>query len=269
MKRLFPVALFALVVPIVLNAQMILNEVMYYPDPNEPEWVELYNAGTESVTIVGWTIREDSNSSGSSTVPFSSVVPAGDYLVVTGNLTKFTERWGEIPSPVIEAGFSYLNNNGGDCVRLRNGAGETVDEVCYEDAWGGKSGRSLERKGATMPSMDSASWGTAIDENKGTPGRSNSIATVAVPSLPAETETTVQLFPNPAAEYVRVTLPDFHAANTTEVQIIDAGGALLRTLPISSEHLILSVEDLPCGLYRLCFKGSARNGAGRFFTVLR
>lgn len=165
-------ALSALLLPFALRAQVVINEVMYAPDPHEPEWVELYNAGSEAIALDGWRIYEDSNSTASGI--YATIGP-NEYLVVARDSARFVERWGEVDSPVTGAIFSYLNNSGGDCVKLRGANGELQDEVCYGDLWGGKSGRSLERKGAICPSNDSASWGTSVDATKGTPGRANSI----------------------------------------------------------------------------------------------
>lgn len=274
MKPLLPAAFVLALLPSFLHSQVILNEIMYFPEPHEPEWVELYNAGTEPVTIQGWTIREDSNSSGSGTVPFSAVMPAGSYLVITGDLEKFTDRWGEIPAPVIEAGFSFLNNDKGDCVRLRNGSGGTVDEVCYGGDWEGRNGKSLERRSPEMPSVDSATWGGSVDPDKGTPGRANSIGTSAVPSAPAAGAMEIEAFPNPAAGYVRVRLNDPAATEPRELLILDMSGAVIRTVVRnagtaagSEEHIPLA--GLPSGLYRICIRGNEEESAGVFITVLR
>lgn len=252
-----------LLFPVLLKTQVILNEVMYFPDPNQPEWVELYNAGTESVIIQGWTIREDSNSDGS--VPFSAEIFPGGYLVITGNRAAFTERWGEIPSPLIEAGFSYLNNNGGDCVRLRDNMNGTIDEFCYDDSWGGRNGRSLERRSSHMPSADSQSWGTSIDLGKGTPGRSNSLA---VSEVPLENATELLLFPNPAAEYVHIRLPESFLSKQVTVTILDLNGTVLLTTAILSREAVVSVIAIPSGLYQLRLKNGEEE-TGQFFTVVR
>lgn len=270
MKPLLPFAFVLALLPSFLHSQVILNEIMYFPDPNQPEWVELYNAGTDPVTIQGWTIREDSNSSGSGTVPFFAVMPAGSYLVITGDLEKFADRWGEIPSPVIEAGFSFLNNNGGDCVRLRNGSGGTVDEVCYGGDWDGRNGKSLERRSPEMPGADSATWGGSVDPDKGTPGRANSIGTSAVPALPDAGAMEIEAFPNPAAGYVRVRMKSAAPEKPTEWLIADMAGALVRRgVTAGGSEETLSLAGLPSGLYRICIRGNEEQSAGVFITVLR
>ena len=251
MNRFLLLALAAVLFPICGNAQIIINEVMYYPDPHEPEWIELYNAGSETVEVTNWTIREDSNSAGSDY--FSATIPAGGYLVVTGNLENFTERWGELPSPVIEASFSYLNNNGGDCVRLRGNSGTEVDMVCYEDEWGGRNGKSLERRSPASPSMEQASWGTSTAPEKGTPGTINSLVASGVQENGTGFNTPdFRIYPVPAIDILSIA---FNHERLTErdltLQVISTDGQSVQTSTMRKKQAQMSVQNIPAGAYLL------------------
>lgn len=260
MHRFVLSGLIVLLAAVSLRAQVVINEVMYYPDPNEPEWVELYNAGSESVSIKNWTIREDSNSSGSE--PFSITLEPGTFVVITGNASAFAECWGEIPAPVVEAGFSFLNNNGGDCVRLRGNGLESIDEVCYEDTWGGRSGKSLERRSPFAPSADSATWGSSIDGEKGTPGRTNSLTTTGVRSDTGRTEEShLRIVPNPAHDYFEVAF-DENVLGRGHVRIITADGRTVRRLENVAGHAEISLKGLPAGLYLVEVIGDINHGGG-------
>lgn len=251
MNRFLLLALAAFLLPLCTHAQIIINEVMYYPDPHEPEWVELYNAGSAAVELHNWSIREDSNTAGSGT--FSTTIPAGGYLVVTGNLETFSERWGEIPSPVIESSFSYLNNNGGDCVRLRGNLGEEVDVVCYGNEWGGRSGRSLERRSPASPSMEQASWGTSESPEKGTPGKENSLFISTAPEDGTGfTTPQFRLYPVPAHDILTIAFNDGqHTGTDLILQIISNDGKSIETTTMTQERTQVPVQNFPTGTYLL------------------
>jgi hypothetical protein len=43
---------------------MVINEIMYSPGLQEPEWVEVYNAGTGAVDLRDWMIADALATSG-------------------------------------------------------------------------------------------------------------------------------------------------------------------------------------------------------------
>jgi DNA/RNA endonuclease YhcR with UshA esterase domain len=85
-----------------------INEFVSSPEKDEPEWIELVNRSTESVSTAGWTIED---STGKQTpVPEVNLGPV-EYLVIENPLAKL--------------------NNSGDSVILRNPNGDVVDAVDY------------------------------------------------------------------------------------------------------------------------------------------
>jgi hypothetical protein len=90
----------------------------------EPEeYVEVYNAGTEAVQLLGWTLRDIENH----VFVFPTfVLGAGQYCRVYTNLYR--------PQ---NCGFSYFSpapiwENNGDCAYIRDAAGRSVSEFCYD-----------------------------------------------------------------------------------------------------------------------------------------
>ncbi len=71
------------------SAQVLINEVMFNPDPASQEsarnhqWIELFNAGTDPVELSGWSVAGADGVAGASarSLP-SGALPSGGYLVV-------------------------------------------------------------------------------------------------------------------------------------------------------------------------------------------
>jgi hypothetical protein len=106
---------------------IVLNE--FVPNKSKDEWVELYNRSGVDVGVNGWYIYDDTNTggvqiTGANTNTGGTIVPAHGWLVV--NLNK-----------------NYLNNSGGDTVKLYSGVygtGTLIDKHSYTvDAPEGKS----------------------------------------------------------------------------------------------------------------------------------
>lgn len=154
---------------------VIINELMYAPSSGQPEWVELYNSGPDSINIKDWTIC---NKTG---VRYAirrsdSFIHSHSYLVLT-NSNSFADYHPEAIGSFILVDWSqYFLVNTGDTVTLRDNHGRTVDSVYYTPSWGGSGGKSLERKSASGPSRTQNNWGSSIDPAGCTPGRVNSIS---------------------------------------------------------------------------------------------
>ena len=110
-----------------------INEVMFNPT-DSVEWVELYNGGTSSVDLNGWSISDEDSSS---EYVFSAVIelPRDSYLVIRSDNgtddTDFTDGQGTIYA---NHGADYAN--GSDQVALYDGTQQIIDFI----AWGGAAG---------------------------------------------------------------------------------------------------------------------------------
>ena len=58
----------------------MINEIE--SDPN-PDWVEFYNRGSSTVTLTGWTVRDDDPNNTAYTFPAGTTIAPGAYFVVT------------------------------------------------------------------------------------------------------------------------------------------------------------------------------------------
>jgi hypothetical protein len=155
---------------------IIVNEIMYAPAGGEPEWIELLNTDTFGIPLARWKVGDSGSPEGKEITTIPLTLPAGGIVVIARSATDLAATRPGCEAGCIEmVGLPSLNNTG-DNLMLRDPAGFTVDSVCYLPAWGGSSGRSLERKDERGAGEDGANWGSSIDSGGATPCRRNSIA---------------------------------------------------------------------------------------------
>ena len=155
---------------------IVINEFLANPaavsDANG-EWIELYNAGTTTVSLLNWTIRDAFGNFDVIDTPLS--IDAGKYVVLGVN-----------GDPTLNGGvtvdFVYSSqvslNQSGDQIILRDAAGVTVDSIAYP----GTVVLNGTSRGLTDPTVDNADAGSAnwVPQtsvfgagDRGTPGARN------------------------------------------------------------------------------------------------
>ena len=151
---------------------IVINELHYNPAAGNGEFVELFNAGDDTVDISGWDLD------GMFTFPASTLLAAGDFLVVTESLADFA-----VDHPGVNA-LEWTSgglSNGGENVRLDNADGIEVDAVEYDDGndpgevWPPEADGGGPSLSLLDPSFDNArveSWALSLATN-GTPGAAN------------------------------------------------------------------------------------------------
>ena len=248
MSRHLPFLL-ALVLPVLVRADVVINEIMYHPSSERTteEFIELHNTGPAPVNLEGWKLT----SGVSFTFPNVSL-PAGGYLAVAADRTAFAAKYPTVTNLV--AGWSGQLSNAANTVVLADSRGVQVDMVDYADdgdwaarerddsdsgyrGWRWRSqadghGRSLELINAAFDNSHGQNWG-ASSRPEGTPGAVNSIATADI----APVVTRVRHFPlvPTSSEVVTVTatvIDDRAAAVTVTVHYRKEGSATWTTAPM-------------------------------------
>lgn len=154
---------------------VVVNEIMYAPAGDEPEWVELYNPTQRPVNLGGWKISDNRTTSGAPIAPPDfTVPPTGFALIVRDSL--FSTIHDSVSAPIAVVPFPSLNNTTPDAVVLTDLRGITMDSVAYDPNWGGSNGLSLERIDHRSPSSDASNWITSVSPDGSTPGTANSLA---------------------------------------------------------------------------------------------
>jgi len=161
--------------PNAIAAQSILI-TEFLPDPTpiiglpEAEFVELYNRSDSIVFLDGITI----NGYG---IPLGNSIPSKEYLILfKGDSMLFPSEILQVPCPNLP---TYLLNNTGDAIVLKDAFGTIIDSLHYSSGWYNitpSDGISLERN-SLEPNCGNGSvfWSTSLANSGGTPGYNNSV----------------------------------------------------------------------------------------------
>ncbi len=151
---------------------LVINEIMFEPYDDEPEWFEVVNTSNKKINLSGWTIADEYRSIKLPDTSFY-LLPS-EYLVISAkdNLESFYE---EIPARILKVNLPSLNNLS-DVVALYDHYHNKIDSVHYSKKWGGGKTFSLERISYNSDSNDSLNWQTCFSKTRGTPGKTNSLS---------------------------------------------------------------------------------------------
>jgi hypothetical protein len=160
-----------------------INEIMFSPPDGGTEWVELVSAAGAEVDPTGWLLGDGDDMHAVVIAPdgdsgfVAPLVPPGGYLVVAKSPAALAQQ----ACPVARTdGWEALSAS--DRVVLRDSFGTPIDDVTYDDAWGGGRGVSLERVRADIAASEPCNWGGSVDPSGGTPCGQNSIHLPASPA---------------------------------------------------------------------------------------
>ncbi|RPI03183.1 MAG: hypothetical protein EHM64_12720, partial [Ignavibacteriae bacterium] len=156
-----------------ITSDILINEIMYCPAGDEPEWVELFNTTSDTIDIKKWRISDSNTSIKSWITRERKAVPPRSFMVVAKD-ASFAEFHPGVP--FVAADFSAFNNFTPDAVVIYDNHGNAIDSVMYTPSWGGQNGKSLERVDQEWSSQQSINWGSSRDSAGSTPGFINSIA---------------------------------------------------------------------------------------------
>lgn len=187
-RGLFAAVLVLSCAPSVVQAQVVINEIMYDPSGADSgrEWVELYNDGSADVVITGgtgsgsWRVCDGAAVSDCSKHSLvinvaegvgrgTLTVPVGGYVLVASNPAVFMSDYAGSYS-VAKSSLNLTNTAG--AVVLLDGSGAVVDAVSYaKDKGANGDGNSLQRMngawGASAPTPGAANASTAAPSGNG------------------------------------------------------------------------------------------------------
>jgi hypothetical protein len=176
--KVFPLV-FLLSFPSVSFAQVIINEIAWMGIPidgvDEKQWwryefLELYNAGEQEVSLQGWKVELRNGEVLEFTILLYGVLPAKEYFLVAAS-DKISG---------VNVNYATLSGkfkNSGQRVVLKDSAGVVVEELDAQQGWfAGDNDLKLtmERRFFDRPAADSENWGSS-QEAGGTPKSPNSV----------------------------------------------------------------------------------------------
>ncbi len=227
---------------------VVVNEIMYAPVGTEPEWVELFNTNTDSISLKDWLVSDNVVTSRKIISPSTIMIPPAGYVLLTRDSAALIDVHPNIQSRIINvSGFPTLNNSG-DQVVLYDNRSATMDSVPYLPGWGGNSGgKSIERVDSRGSSTQQSNWSTSRDAARSTPGQRNSIsrkdhdlavsALVISPALPVRGDSITAM--------MTVRNPGFVEASGYVLQLFD--DANRDSLPQPGEMVHAANQSFPLG----------------------
>ncbi len=153
---------------------LIINEVMYSPADNEPEWIELVNVSDDSINIKDWSVGDLLTTPTKNFITNSDIFIKPDEFLVIAKDTSFNSAHPEVTSKVFFTNFGTLGNSV-DGIIVYDFRDGIIDSLLYRSSWGGRKGFSLERISFDEETNDSTNWTTSLDLSGSTPGEPNSI----------------------------------------------------------------------------------------------
>ena len=198
----------------------VVNEIMYNPSENEPEWLEIkINKFIPHLTLFYVFTNNDS-------VIVENTNSEYILLVHSEEDTEFLQENYDLSETPIVTGLASLSN-GGEQIILKDECGNIIEDFSYLPEWNdSKKDVSIERVNPNLPSNNN-NWGPAVAGS--TPGKENSIF---VQYLPKNIKLAVA--PNPFSPFksertiISFSLPE--ALSTATIRIFDLKGRLINKL---------------------------------------
>ncbi len=159
---------------------IVINEIMYRPEKDMSEWIELANVSAADCNLKGWTLCD---ATGSRRLVSSTdmILPPGEFSILAKDSAVFAREFPACGAPVsgIEGGWPALNDTDkgdrADAVSLFDESGVLVERVSYRDLLGAERGRSIERVSTGFCSDRAGGiWHRSAAKLRATPGRENS-----------------------------------------------------------------------------------------------
>lgn len=180
---LFPLIVFS------APGDIVINEIMYYTQYNQAEWLEIYNASSFAINLSDWRLGTEFSFDDAVDLPKKDFVLSPDsFLVLSSDSLFYTAV--DDKSYYFPA-LPKLRDSGLD-LQLFDPAGTLVDSVSYEPGWGKKRGYSLERIWYEKSGIDSLNW-CLSNSVGGTPAKINSNSPLNLDLAVAG----VEIVPNP------------------------------------------------------------------------
>lgn len=148
---------------------LIINEVMYNPNDNAPEWIEL--VAKDSINLKNWSISDSLSTPTKVKITYNDFyLSPNEYVVLAKDSISFYYSY----HPIANIKFIPVNlpslSNTEDGIHVHDFRDALIDRMHYKSTWAGKKGFSIEHiSGAN----DSLSWITSLAVNGNSAGGEN------------------------------------------------------------------------------------------------
>ena len=245
---------------------VLITEVMADPDPPihlpNAEYVEIYNCCDYTVDLSGWSFSIENTDH----VFDRYYLKANEYLILAHE--KYASDFATYGNFYGFSSFSLPNT--GQSLVLKNGKGEAIHWVDYDQNMYGKSpkkdgGWSLEMIDTENPCTIESNWIPSIDPHGGTPGRKNSVSASLPDTISPRFSRIYPLSPKKIWLYFSEPVKQFEATNP-ENYVLSDGLTFLKIQAIDHRNKVfeaeLSSELKPAIIYTVSAKNGITDCAG-------
>ncbi len=230
---------------------IVITEINYHSadDLDSGDWVELYNPNNQGVDISGWYFEDESGKYFG--IPASTVLAAGDYIILAGNIDKFYEIYPNAVNVIgsFEKGpLSFNLSKKDELIQLKNADGTLIDEVHYYDStpWpeaADGTGATLQLVAPDLDNMLAENWVAGTPSPEGVVGIFE----------PLVDKKLFRLFPNPATDGLFVGAKDgITGTYTMSVSNLLGQNVLMATVDTENGEMV-DVSGLESGYYTVRF----------------
>jgi len=157
---------------VTLTTDIVINEIMYHHQPSydpfaesDEGWIELYNRGTGSVDLAGWSFDDGIGFQ----FPSNTVLSSGEYLVVADDSAAFSAAFPGVTNVIGD--YSGNLAFGGERIILHDALGNPADVVRYYDGhpwpdYADGGGSSLELRDPRADNNNPAAWADSDETGK-------------------------------------------------------------------------------------------------------
>ncbi len=157
---------FTTTISLAANQDVVINEIGA-SEPQDYEWIEIYNRGTDPIDLADWKFVEDfsdtkpNGTSHNLNFPnTNTMIGAGQYAIIAQNATKLKEKYPDFNGLLIDSSWGSLNESG-EKIGLKDADGNLIEPFNYIEA----KNYSLERIDANSNDYASTNWKEHADSN--------------------------------------------------------------------------------------------------------
>lgn len=215
--------------PVFSHAQVVINEVMYNSPSTDNDWIEMYNTGSEPVTIVAgsssnaWRIVDSTNHTLTS-ISGGMILTSNAYAVIVTDAAKFISDWPGFVGPLFQSSAFSLTNAGGHVGIKSSSSGTEIDFHDYTSQFASGDGNSLQKQSdgtwiAATPTPGSVNSSTPISppSNSSDSSASSTNTTTPISSSNTGIGYTTSIIESASTHYSYLPLSDFQAQQNLSV----------------------------------------------------
>jgi hypothetical protein len=224
---------------------IVINEINYnsMDEPGAGDWIELYNWGRVDLDISGWIFKDDDDSH-QFVLPENTILKSDGYLVICRDSVSFLANHPEVHNQI--GNFDFGLGSAGDAVRLFDTTGELVDSVLFGSdlPWPVEpngAGPTLELREYQLENTNAESWKSSLVAG-GTPGMVNSITTGNNYLTDGNSESHLEIYPNPFHTQTIISLKN-NGFEPTRISIYSMDGRLILNKQTEENEFVWRGEN--------------------------